>query len=247
MKKLFLLGTMVCTLGMITAFNSRTVNKAKEDTTCIDNSIRPFMAIPDSASVEHKNVPTSIETVWEDVKISKAEFESAALVKEQYQNIRSDRKPDKIDSSIVSEWAKEIGDGDLKYFMEECGFYQFEGWGEIVELSLGDYCCTHAHNDTDTTCIPACWMSLSTDHLLAGYFTDVIYWDAPFEDAEGYVYFSHYDYTFDKLGKPYVYKTAPQWYPIGDSFWGADGWFFLEGWDKERNVEYHKIRPKTNK
>jgi hypothetical protein len=33
----------------------------------------------------------------------------------------------------------------------------------------------------------------------------------------------------------------------GDLFWGADGWFFIEGWDKEKNTEYHKVRPKKVK
>ena len=51
----------------------------------------------------------------------------------------------------------------------------------------------------------------------------------------------------NKLGKPFVYKTPPRWWPCGDSFWGADGWFFIQGWDKEKNTEYHKVRPKMKK
>lgn len=205
--------------------------------------ITDTIPLTDTAFVEQMFEVTQNGIVWEDVRISEATFEAASLVKEQYQMIRSERTPDKKDSSIVREWAKEIG-FSFEECMEECGFYHFED-SEIIEMGMGDYCFTRTRNDT--THIEACGLSLSTDHLLAGYYTDVIYWDPPFEGAVGNVFIYPYDYTSDKLGKPFVFKTPPRWWPIGNSFWGADGWFFIQGWDKERNIEYHKIRPKTVK
>ena len=239
MKKAYLLGAMVCALGMMTACKNGNNSKPDEDTTCITDTVHHV----DTAFVEQMVEVTQNGIVWEDVRISQAEFEAAALAKNHYQKTRSERTPDANDSAIVREWAKEIGI-DFEDCMEECGYYDFEYNGFIIELAVGDYCCTRTHNDT--TRIPACWMSLSTDNLLAGYFTDVIYWDAPFEEAEGIVYIYPYDYTSDKFGKPYIYKTPPRWYPCGESFWGADGWFFIQGWDKDRNNEYHRVRPKKN-
>lgn len=221
----------------VTVYN-KNVSDIPEDTKYITDTI----PLTGTAFVEQVVEVTQNGIVWEDVRISKATFEAASLVKEKYQMIRSERTPDAKDSSIVRDWAKAIGLG-FEYCMEECGFYHFEG-ADIIELGMGDYCCTRTRSDT--TRIEACWLSLSTDNLLAGYFTDVIYWD-PVEGAVGNVYFYPFDYTSDKLGKPFVYKTPPRWWPSGDSFWGADGWFFIEGWDKERNTEYHKVRPKKKK
>ena len=241
MKKIFLLGAMECALGMMTACKSANNTEVEKGTTCSTDTIH----LADTAFVEQTVEVTQNGIVWEDVRISQAEFEAAALVKTHYQKTRSDRTPDKKDSAIVRNWTKEIGEADVDYCMKECGFYDFEGCGHIVELAAGDYCCTRTQNDT--TRIETCWLSLSTDNLLASYYTDVIYWDAPFEDAEGIVYIYPYDCTTDKLGKPFVYKTPPRWWPCGDSFWGADGWFFIQGWDKERNTEYHKVRPKQRR
>lgn len=222
----------------VTVYN-KNVSDILEEYTYITDTI----PLTDTAFVEQAVEVTQNGIVWEDVRISEATFKAASLVKEQYQMIRSERTPDKKDSSIVREWAKEIG-FSFEECMEECGFYHFEG-SEIIEMGMGDYCFTSTRNDT--TRIEACGLSLSTDHLLAGYYTDVMHWDPPFESAVGNVYIYPYDYTSGKLGKPFVFKTPPRWWPIGNSFWGADGWFFIQGWVKERNIEYHKIRPKTVK
>lgn len=222
----------------VTVYNKNGSDILEEDTYITDT-----IPLTDTAFVEQAVEVTQNGIVCEDVRISEATFKAASLVKEQYQMLRSERTPDKKDSSIVREWAKEIGFG-FEECMEECGFYHFEG-SEIIEMGMGDYCFTRTRNDT--TRIEACGLSLSTDHLLAGYYTDVIYWDPPFEGAVGNVYIYPYDYTSDKLGKPFVFKTPPRWWPIGDSFWGADGWFFIQGLDMESNVEYHKVRPKMVK
>ncbi len=239
MKKAFIFIAVVCVLGMMTACKSG--NNSNEDTTFITDTVH----LADTAFVEQAVEVTQNGIVWEDVRISEAEFEAASLAKNHYQKTRFERTPDANDSAIVREWAKEIGEKDEDYCMKECGYYNFDGNGSIIELAMGDYCCTRTQNDT--TRIETCWLSLSTDNLLASYFTDVIYWDAPFEEAEGIVYIYPYDYTSDKFGKPYIYKTPPRWWPCGESFWGADGWFFIQGWDKAGNVEYHKVRPKMNK
>ena len=229
----------LCGYGQKVTFYNKNVSDILEEYTYITDTI----PLTDTAFVEQAVEVTQNGIVWEDVRISEATFEAASLVKEQYQMIRSERTPDKKDSSIVREWAKEIG-FSFEECMEECGFYHFEG-SEIIEMGMGDYCFTRTRNDT--THIEACGLSLSTDHLLAGYYTDVMHWDPPFESAVGNVYIYPYDYTSGKLGKPFVFKTPPRWWPIGNSFWGADGWFFIQGWVKERNIEYHKIRPKTVK
>ena len=178
MKKLFLLGAMVCALGMMTDCKSANYAVVENDITCSTDTIYPTNTVFAEQAIEV--IQNGI--VWEDVRISQAEFEEASLRSDQYQMIRSERTPDAKDSTIVREWARAIG-LDFEDCMEERGF----------------------------------------------------------------VYFSPYDCTTDKLGKPYVYKTPPRWWPVGDSFWGADGWFFIQGWDKERNTEYHKVRPKMKK
>jgi len=238
MKELLLLSAMVCVIGMMNGCKSGNNSGVEKDTICSTDAI-PM----DTAFVEQVVEVTQNGIEWEDVRISEAEFEAASLVMNHYQKTRSDRTPDKQDSSIVRKWAKEIGEAALDYCMKECGFYDFEGCGHLIELALGDYCCQRTQNDT--TRIETCWLSLSNDNLLAGYFTDAI--DADLDRSEGIVYFYPYDCTSDKFGEPYIYKTPPRWWPCRDSFWGADGWFFIQGWDKERNNEYHKVRPKLKK
>ncbi|MCR4828133.1 MAG: hypothetical protein K5864_01575 [Bacteroidales bacterium] len=213
MKKVILLGAALCTLGLLTACKN-----GKQPVEVSQNGI-----------------------VWEDVQISQAEFEAAESVCHQYQMERFERTPDNKDSSIVREWANEIG-FSFEECMEECGFYRFEDGGDIIEMGMGDYGFTRTRNDT--TRIEACWMSMSKDSLLAGWSSDAIYWDSPYNEAVGYVYIYPYDFKLDKLGKQYIFNTHPRWFPCGDSFWGADGWFFIHGWNKEGNNEYHKIRPK---
>lgn len=117
MKKLFLLGAMVCALGMMTDCKSANYAVVEKGITCNTDTIYPT----GTAFVKQAVVVTQNGIVWEDVRISLAEFEAASLVKEQYQMIRSERTPDAKDSSIVRDWAKAIGLG-FEDCMEECGF-----------------------------------------------------------------------------------------------------------------------------
>ena len=117
MKKLFLLGTMVCALGMMTDCKSANYAVVEKGITCSTDTIYPTS----TAFVKQAVEVTQNGIVWEDVRISLAEFEAASLVKEQYQMIRSEHTPDAKDSSIVRDWAKAIGLG-FEDCMEECGF-----------------------------------------------------------------------------------------------------------------------------
>ena len=231
---------MVCALGMMTACKSEVNTENTNDTTCTTDTI----PLTDTSFVEQTVEVTQNGIVWEDVRISQAEFEAASRVREQYQLKRIQRTPNETDSAIVRKWA-EGTDFGFNEIMEESGFYRFEGAGDIVELAMGDYCGTRTLDDT--TIIPTCWMCLSPHNLLAGWWSNAMYYDPDEEGAEGVIYIYPYDYAYGVLDKPYIYKTQPRWYPCQDSFWGADGWFFVEGCDKEWKPEYHKVRPKTKK
>lgn len=45
------------------------------------------------------------------------------------------------------------------------------------------------------------------------------------------------------VGDPYTYQTTPEWTPTGrHAFWGAYGWFYVEGYDsKNDRYVYHRL------
>ena len=231
---------LLCAVAMMAGCKGGDNTRNTEDTVCTTDTI----PLSDTAFVELAVEVTQNGMVWEDVRISQAEFEAASRVREQYQLKRIERKPNEKDSAIVRKYA-EGTDFGFDEFMEESGFYRFEGAGDIVELAMGDYCATRTLDDT--TIIPTCGMCLSHDNLLAGLWSDAIYYNAYEEGATGMIYIYPYNYAYGELGKPYIYKTHPRWYPGGDQFWGADGWFFITGRDPGMNPEYHKVRPKKKK
>ena len=116
-KKLFLLGAMVCSIGMMTDCKSANNIDVNKDITCSTDTIYPTNTVFVEQAVEV--IQNGI--VWEDVRISQAEFEEASLRSDQYQMIRSERTPDAKDSTIVREWARAIG-LDFEDCMEERGF-----------------------------------------------------------------------------------------------------------------------------
>ena len=240
MKKAFLALAVLCAVAMMAGCrNTKSINVGKAD-----NPITGTIPHRDTAFCGADSRGDANGIVWEDVRISKAEFDAASRVREQYQLKRIERKPNENDSAIVRKYA-EGTDFGFDEFMEESGFYRFEGAGDIVELAMGDYCATRTLDDT--TIIPTCWMCLSSDNFFAGCWSDAMYYDPYQEGATGMVYIYPYDYAYGVLGKPYIYKTHPRWYPGGDQFWGADGWFFITGRDPGMNPEYHKVRPKKKK
>ena len=228
---------VLCAVAMMAGCKGGDNTRNTEDTVCTTDTI----PLSDTAFVELAVEVTQNGMVWEDVRISQAEFEAASRVREQYQLKRIERKPNENDSAIVRKYA-EGTDFGFDEFMEESGFYRFDGAGDIVELALGDYCETLFVGDT--TIVPACWMCLSSDNFFAGCWSDAMYYDPYQEGATGMVYIYPFDYAYGVLGKPYIYKTHPRWCPGGDQFWGADGWFFITGRDPGMNPEYHKVRPK---
>ena len=239
MKKIIFTLAVLCAVAMMGGCKGGNNSGNTEDTTCTTDTI----PLSDTAFAEQTVEVTQNGIVWEDVRISKAEFDAASLVREQYQMIRSDRTPEGTDSAFVREWARKTN-FSFEEWMEFSGFYSFEGSGDIIELAMGDdYCKTLFVGDT--TIVPACWMCLSSDNFFAGCWSDAMYYDHPYQEgATGMVYIYPFDYAYRILGKPYIYKTHPRWYPGGDRFWGADGWFFIEGCDPGMNPEYHKVRPK---
>ncbi len=111
------LGISLYGCGQKETFYNKEVSDILKGTFCITDTIRPI----NTAFVKQAVEVTQNGIVWEDVRISLAEFEAASLVKEQYQMIRSERTHDAKDSSIVRDWAKAIGLG-FEDCMEECGF-----------------------------------------------------------------------------------------------------------------------------
>jgi len=242
MKKAFFTLAVLCAVATMAGCKGGDNTRNTEDTVCTTDTI----PLADTAFAEQTVEVTPKGIVWEDVRISKAEFDAASLVREQYQMIRSERTPEGTDSIIVREWARKTN-FSFEEWMEFSGFYSFEGSGDIIELAMGDdYCKTLFVGDT--TIVPACWMCLSYDNFFAVCWSDAMYYDHPYQEgATGMVYIYPFDYAYRILGKPYIYKTHPRWYPGGDRFWGADGWLFIEGCDPGMNPEYHKVRPKKKK
>lgn len=224
MKKAFLLGAMVCALGMMTACKSGTTSETDVDT-----------------MQQGKVAPIQGECPFNDIEITHAEFDSAAMMTENYHHIRSEREPNLTDTIIFREYLKKSGLPESCFDMDECGCYTFEGT-DFTEFGLGDNCCTRFHDDTVT--MPMCNMILTADGYIGGISLE---WGGT-GDEPAYIYIYPCDLR-GHPGQPYIYQTTPKWAPSGrKEFWGADGWFFVEGYDRQADkYVYHKVRPKLKK
>lgn len=191
------------------------------------------------------NAPSPIAAyTFEDVEITAAEFDSAALFADQWQYIRSEREPMAEDTVIAREWCSRFGWEFSPEVMDECCyFYAFEG-APLLEMCGGDYCETRFLDDT--TNMVGANMKLAV-HAIGGV---VLAWGCGdmFDNPE-YVYIYPIDHNAEVagkpyIGKPYIYETTPKWVPTGDHFfWGADSWFYVEGFNQDDETVYHKVRP----
>lgn len=179
--------------------------------------------------------------MMEDVAISQQEFLEAQSHAKRYNLDRYDRQPTAADTAAVRQYA--AGDNILyTILLEEIYTGQFgEGGPSFIEITGGDYCCTRLLGDT--TCMEACHMMLSRNHLIAG----INYqWGAP--DDPTFIYIYPYPADSRHVGAPNIYQTTPAWNTSGSVFfWGEDGWLYVEGWiPHTEQKSYHKVRLPSN-
>lgn len=198
-----------------------------------------------SGTANEQNTPESpnARNTFEDVEITTDEFNSAALCADQWQYIRSKREPLTEDTAIVREWFAKYGLTFTPELMDECDFYTFEG-DDVIEICAGDYCVTRFLDDT--TNMVGYNMTLGTEaagcFLLAWGCGDML-------EVPEYIYIYPIDLVAKEdgkpyIGKPYIHETTPKWYPTGDrQFWSIDNWFYVEGFNRNSEKVYHKVRP----
>lgn|GEM_PF-1804902 len=182
-------------------------------------------------------------TLLDDLVISHEEFLGAQRHAKRYNLDRLDRQPSAGDTAAARLFAK--SDNILfQIVLGESYSGQFgQGGPAFIELSAGDYCVTRLL--VDTTFMPCCDMMLSGDNLLAGVYVEE---GAGPVEVPAFIYIYPYPEDSRYVAAPYVYQTTPAWVPSGiNTFWGADGWFYVEGWDwRTSQSTYHKVRlPRT--
>jgi len=212
---------------------------------CVAMTFLAAMTACKSGTGRNNPEPSEVGYTFEDVEITAAEFDSAASCAMQWQYIRSDREPMVEDTAIVREWYAKHGLEFLPEAMEECGFYQFELYNTI-EICAGD-CCETRFLD-DTTNLVGFDMELGTE--AAG--CVLLEWGCG--DMLGvpeYIYIYPMNLVAAEdgrpfIGKPYIYETTPKWCPTGDrQFWGEGNWFYVEGFNRDDEKVYHKVRSMT--
>ena len=188
----------------------------------------------------HVDIPVTQNCRMQDIEISEEEFFKVMKSAEQKENIMShDRTPDATDTAILSQWAGiDLLSFDL--ISEECGYVSYEPGYECLEIAVGDYCCTRLKGDTVD--MEACMMALSASS--PRYFAGVnMEWGAGDVEVPGYIYIYPLSSDNRHVGTPFIYQTTPEWFPQGRHyFWAADGWFYVEGYDRKSDRPvYHKL------
>lgn len=187
----------------------------------------------------HVDIPMTQNCRIQDVEVSELEFKDALMRADQENIIRSNRGPDAADTATLKAWAKWSGTS-LDLLEEEPGYIMFEGFCDCIEIAIGDYCCTLVKGDTVQ--MESCGMALSADW--PRYFGGVnMEYGAGEAEVPSYVYIYPLLPDFEHVGKPYIYQTTPQWTAEGRyAFWAADGWFYVEGYDRKKaHTVYHKL------
>lgn len=202
----------------------------------------------------HVDIHVTQNCRMQDIEVTEAEFFDVLQRSEQQENmIHGDRSPDAADTAILRRWARDVF-LDPDFIMEESGYVWYEPGYECLEIAIGDFCCTRLKGDTVD--MQACMMALSA--AVPRFFAGVnMEWGTGETEVPAYIYFypllpalplNQGEYPnggrgSEHVGKPYIYQTTPAWYPTGRHyFWAADGWFYIEGYDRknEKNV-YHKL------
>lgn len=197
----------------------------------------------------HVDIPIKQNCQMEDIEVSEEEFFKVMKYSVQQENmIRSNRDPDAADTALLRSWGGKNYTFDL--LAEESDYVWYEPGYECIEIVLGDFCCTRLKGDTVD--MQACEMALSAD--VPRYFAGVnMEWGAGDAEVPAYIYIypllpsisqNHEGERMpEHIGKPYIYQTTPAWYPIGRHyFWAADGWFYIEGVDRNNSrTVYHKL------
>ena len=118
------------------------------------------------------------------------------------------------------------------------------GLRQCIEICAGDYCETRFLDDT--TNIVGYNIVLGSEAV--GSFV-LAYESGDMMEEPAYIYIYPMNLVAIEegnpyIGKPYIYETTPKWCPTGDrQFWGGGNWFYVEGFNRNKERVYHKVRP----
>lgn len=176
----------------------------------------------------------------EDVEIGEAEYLAAKASFDQYNHARKQYDtPTAADSAAVLRYQKKNNMSwwdPLGMDSQDVEYFHLEGTDiDIVEVAIGDYCCTFMSGDTME--MQTCLMALSHEGVFAGcgVHEEV--------DSPGYIYLYLLSADRRSVRQSFVYQTTPAWFPYGELFWSRDGWFYVEGRAGTHDrVVYHKLR-----
>lgn len=178
----------------------------------------------------------------EDVEVSEAEYLAAKASFDQYNHARKQYDtPTAADTAAVLRYREKYNMSwwdPMGVDSQEVEYFHLEGTDiDIVEIPIGDYCCTFITGDTAE--MNACWLTLSKEGVFAGY-------QVPLEvESPGYIYLYPLSADRRSVKQSLVYQTTPAWFPYDGCFWGSDGWLYLEGRTGNHDrVVYHKVRLK---
>lgn len=175
----------------------------------------------------------------EDVEIGEAEFLAAKADFAKYNYVRTQHAPTVDDSAAVLRYKKKSNItwwDPLGADSQDVEYFHLEGTDiDIVEVAIGDFCCTFMPGDT--TEMQTCLMALSHEGVFAGCWVQVE------EDSPGYIYLYPLSADRRSVRQSLVYQTTLAWFPYGELFWSRDGWLYVEGRAGTHDrVVYHKLR-----
>lgn len=178
----------------------------------------------------------------EDVEVSEAEYFAAKASFDQYNHARKQYDtPTAADTVAVLRYREKYNMSwwdPMGADSQDVEYSHLEGTDiDIVEVAIGDYCCTFMSGDT--TEMQTCLMALSHEGVFAGC------WVQEEVDSPGYIYLYLLSADRRSVRQSLVYQTTPAWFPYGELFWSRDGWLYLEGRTGNHDrVVYHKVRLK---
>lgn len=188
----------------------------------------------------HVDMHPSTNCRLEDVEVSETEYLAAKASFDQYNHARKQYDtPTAADTASVLRYREKYNMSwwdPLGMDSQDVEYFHLEGTDiDIVEVAIGDYCCTFMSGDT--TEMQTCLMALSHEGVFAGC------GEHEEVDSPGYIYLYLLSADRRSVRQSFVYQTTPAWFPYGELFWSRDGWLYVEGRAGTHDrVVYHKLR-----
>lgn len=183
------------------------------------------------------NIPLKQNCRMTDIEISLEEYNTAFEQAATYNRLRHGRTPTAADSITIGQFEEKHHVPPYWEFTGEDTFFDgFKPGPDIIEIVVGDYCCTYVLGDTVE--MESCSMALSADGSLFG----GTFHEECTELVPAYVYIYPMLDGQSRVGKPYIYQITPDWWPSWkEVFWGADGWLYIDGFNHDGKNVYHKL------